>query len=75
MYEDMGNEEKECMERKKGFDVARGIGIFLIVWSHTMSDGEPLRSFLFSFHVPLFFLISGYFLRVEEKNVHAGCTG
>lgn len=41
------------MERKKGFDVARGIGIFLIVWSHTMSDGEPLRSFLFSFHVPL----------------------
>ena len=44
------------MERKKGFDVARGIGIFLIVWSHTMSDGEPLRSFLFSFHVPLFFL-------------------
>lgn len=49
------------MERKKGFDVARGIGIFLIVWSHTMSDGEPLRSFLFSFHVPLFFLISGYF--------------
>lgn len=63
------------MERKKGFDVARGIGIFLIVWSHTMSDGEPLRSFLFSFHVPLFFLISGYFLSVEEKNVHAGCLG
>lgn len=53
MYEDMKNGRERCMERKKGFDVARGIGIFLIVWSHTMSDGEPLRSFLFSFHVPL----------------------
>lgn len=55
------------MERKKGFDVARGIGIFLIVWSHTMSDGEPLRSFLFSFHVPLFFLISGYFFECRGE--------
>lgn len=54
-------------ERKKGLDVARGIGIFLIVWSHTMFDDEPLRIFLFSFHVPLFFVISGYFFSGENK--------
>lgn len=57
-------------ERKKGLDVARGIGIFFIVWSHTMADGEPLRCFLFSFHVPLFFIISGYFFSNQKgKNI------
>ncbi len=43
--------------RSDFIDLARGIGIFLVVWGHTMI----VRSaYLYSFHLPLFFLISGY---------------
>lgn len=49
------------MDIKKGdriswIDVARGIGIFLIVFGHT-SGGGFLTQVLYAFHVPLFFFI------------------
>ena len=38
-------------------DALKGIGIFLMIIGHVMS---PIRNFIFSFHMPLFFFISGY---------------
>ncbi|WP_187355461.1 acyltransferase family protein [Paenibacillus tengchongensis] len=46
------------MERIKWIDVAKGIGIVLIVLSHNNLP-TGFREFLFSFHVPLFFFLSG----------------
>ena len=43
-------------------DLLKGIGIIFIVWAHT---ANPFIPFIFTFHVPLFFFISGYFY--EEK--------
>lgn len=43
-------------ERKAYLDIAKGIGILLVVAGHTDS---PLQAFLYQFHVPLFFFISG----------------
>ena len=40
-------------------DVAKTVGIFLIVFSHIVQSGFA-ESFLWTFHVPLFFFISGY---------------
>jgi fucose 4-O-acetylase-like acetyltransferase len=46
------------------FDIARGIGILLVVLGH--NDFGVISPFLdqliYSFHVPLFFFLSGYFL-------------
>ncbi len=42
------------------FDIAKGIGIIAVVIGHM--DLTTLNKFIFSFHMPLFFLISGYFL-------------
>lgn len=39
-------------------DQARGLSIFLVVWGHNFPSVEP---YIYSFHVPLFFLISGMF--------------
>ena len=39
-------------------DVAKAIGILLIVLSHTLENGL-FRQAIFSFHVPLFFFLSG----------------
>lgn len=40
-------------------DIAKGIGILLVIFGH-ISNGEQLpRLFIYSFHMPLFFLVSG----------------
>lgn len=38
-------------------DALKGIGIILMIIGHVMS---PIRNIIFSFHMPLFFFISGY---------------
>lgn len=44
--------------RIKSIDIAKAIGIFLIVLGHTLTFGN-LRKFVYAFHVPLFFFLSG----------------
>lgn len=46
-------------ERIDWIDVARGIGIVAVVVGHVWTRG-PLRDAVYSFHMPLFFLLSGY---------------
>lgn len=42
--------------RLKYFDIAKGIGIFMVVYAHASA---PFSSYINKFHMPLFFLISG----------------
>lgn len=37
-------------------DIARGIGIILVVWGHS---GGPMINYINQFHMPLFFILSG----------------
>ncbi len=46
-----------AQERDQFIDFIKGIGIFLVAWGHAM---VPRSEFLYSFHMPLFFAISGY---------------
>lgn len=39
-------------------DIAKGIGIFLVVFGH-VTHIIPIREYIWSFHMPLFFFISG----------------
>lgn len=54
-------------QRIKWIDIARGIGIILVVLGHR---GEifktDLISFIYSFHMPLFFFLSGYVFCAEH---------
>ncbi len=43
--------------RLPSLDVAKGIGIILVVWAHAKG---PFSSYIYQFHMPFFFLISGY---------------
>ena len=47
-----------CKERIRWIDVAKFFGMFAIYLGHTAGAGRSY-SFVFRFHVPLFFLISG----------------
>lgn len=44
--------------RIRSIDIAKAIGIFLIVLGHVLKFGN-LRKFIYAFHVPLFFFLSG----------------
>lgn len=51
--------------RLTGLDIAKGIGIILVVIGHS-SLPYPLKRIIFAFHMPLFFLLSGYMINVEK---------
>lgn len=46
-------------ERIEYLDIAKGIGIILVIMGHTGFLTETLKTYVFSFHMPLFFVISG----------------
>ena len=57
-------------ERSEGrivwLDAARGIGILLIVAGHILPMTLPISHFIYSFHVPLFFFLSGMVLQTRS---------
>ena len=52
-------------ERKKRIewiDAVKGLGIILVILGH-MTIPQMVRRFIFSFHMPLFFFVSGYLFK------------
>lgn len=52
-------------ERLSWVDVARGIGIILVIYGHTLGSSGH-RYLIYSFHMPLFFFLSGLVFRSRE---------
>lgn len=47
-------------KRIEWIDVAKAICILLMIAGHTYPVGSKVRNIIFSFHMPLFFILSGY---------------
>lgn len=57
------------LKRENWIDVCRGVGILLVMLGHS---GTPprLNKIIYSFHMPLFFTLSGYLFRLDgNKNI------
>jgi len=52
------------MNRNTAIDIAKGFGIFLVLWGHTQCD---YKSYIYVFHIPLFFLLSGYVFNIADS--------
>lgn len=55
-------------------DFAKAIGVFLVFWGHTLlqggSDlGNGINRAIYSFHMPMFFLLSGYVAKREFGHI------
>ncbi len=51
------------------FDIAKGIGIILVVIGHIEYVPAPIRFYIVTFHMPLFFIVSGMLMSLtDEKN-------
>ncbi len=48
-------------------DLARGIGILLVVLGHLEYISESVRGFISAFHMPLFFVISGCLIALKNE--------
>ena len=51
------------MERKEWADVAKAFAIIAVIIGHTSEIPDILSRIIFSFHMPLFFILSGYFTK------------
>lgn len=49
--------------RIRTIDIAKGIGIILVIMGHLLPENSYLRSVIYSFHMPLFFILSGMVLK------------
>ena len=59
------------MERNPLYDRAKAIGMVLVIYGHMFTYGSIPFSIIFSFHMPLFFIISGMLLspsKFEDVN-------
>ncbi len=64
-------ESGESMQREKYIDVAKGIGILLVVYGHVINSGSleslsVVSQVIYSFHMPLFFFVTGYLLGLRK---------
>ena len=63
------------MERIETFDILKGIGIILMIVAHTYGPSSISWDFIYAFHMPLFFIVAGYFYKQKpitellKKNV------
>ena len=52
-------------KRVQWIDCAKGIAILLVIIGHTI--GYPIREMIFSFHMPLFFILAGAVHRYSDN--------
>lgn len=57
--------ENISLARYNWVDWSKSIAIFLVIWGH-MPMQSGIYTFIYSFHMPLFFLISGYLYKPQE---------
>ena len=61
------------MARDGSVDISKGIGIISVLIGHDMLCPSIIQIVIFSFHMPLFFVLSGYFFHSKDiKSVIRG---
>ncbi len=51
------------MGRIEAFDILKGIGIILMIVAHTYGPDSVIWNFIYAFHLPLFFIVTGFFYK------------
>lgn len=51
---------QQSLSRLEWIDIAKGFACLLVIVGHTISPDSTLYRYIFSFHMPLFFILAGY---------------
>ena len=60
--------EMKKMQRMTYLDCAKGVAIILVVLGHIDMGNNPLNNWIYSFHMPLFFVLSGMLMSYKNKH-------
>lgn len=60
------NESTPLLNRLGWIDTAKAVGIVLVVLGHSGALPWPAYRVLYAFHMPMFFIISGYLLKEDQ---------
>jgi len=70
------NRKKYTESPKKSFtnrvdwvDAGKGLGLILVIFGHLVTMGTVLSNWIFSFHMPLFFFLSGYVTKIPNRSI------
>lgn len=55
-------------KRYAELDLAKGAGILLVILGHIQYISENFRNFIVAFHIPLFFIIAGMLIHIQEED-------
>ena len=55
-------------KRYAELDIAKGIGALLVITGHIQYISEGFRDFIVAFHIPLFFIIAGMLICIQEED-------
>lgn len=70
-YDQSIMETESCINRNKSIDIAKGLLILCVVIGHG-TQNQSLSDFMYRFHMPLFLILSGCFLkRIEDVETYA----
>ena len=61
---------EKTKQRISWIDVTKGIAIYLVILGHSLI-GLKVNDYIFAFHMPLFFFISGYARSINVKKYSA----
>ena len=59
---------KNNVREANWIDALKGLGIILVFLGHIGETGSSFRLYLYTFHVPLFFVLAGYIYDAEKYN-------
>ena len=63
-------EQSHNGKRLMGLDMARGIAIILVVIGHSGFVSHKCNTWISTFHLPLFFILSGIMLGMKQEDTH-----
>ena len=64
----------QAKKRLLWLDMAKGIAIALVILGHCLSYDDPLRDLIYSFHMPIFFVLAGYTMRPKKRSIVIGSS-
>ena len=54
-------EQNKTKQRDESIDILKGFGIVFMIIAHTYGPNNYLWDAIYTFHMPLFFITTGYF--------------
>lgn len=54
--------------RISAIDIVKGIGIVLVIIGHALPANSTIRYLIYTFHMPLFFILAGMVMKTPERN-------